>query len=156
VTAEWSRSERRYPGRFDGRLVPTPWEQPLRLATTLDVRLVGGLRALAHWTGTWGRSWALRRAYYDYLAPLDADRFPGYDLSRPGDQTLDPFSRLDLGLKGETTVGGVTVRAQFQVVNVLGRANAFDQSLAPTDSRPTPVPRTLPGRRVFVLLGLRY
>jgi hypothetical protein len=156
LSAEWSRAERRYPGRFGGRYVPAPWEQPFRLAANLDVTLTDGLHALAHWTGTWGRSWALRRAYYDYLAPLDADRFPGYDLSRPGDQTLDPFSRLDLGLKGETTVGGVTVRAQFQVVNVLGRANAFDQSLAPTDSRPTPVPRTLPGRRVFVLLGLRY
>ncbi|HKL87363.1 MAG TPA: TonB-dependent receptor [Salinibacter sp.] len=156
VSAEWTRAERRYPGRFDDRFVPAPWDQPLRLAATLDVTLTEGLHALAHWNGNWGRSWALRRPYYDYLAPLDADRFDGYDLSRPGQQTLDPFSRLDLGLKGETSVGGVTLRAQFQVVNVLGRHNAFDQSLDSTGPRPTPVARTLPGRRAFVLIGLRY
>ena len=156
VSAEWSQTERRYPGRFDGRFVPAPWEQPLRLAATLDVTLTDGLHALTHWNGIWGRSWALRRPYYDYLAPLDTDRFAGYDLSRPGQQTLDPFSRLDLGLKGTVTVRGVTVNAQVSLVNVLGRHNAFDQSLDPTGPRPTPVTRTLPGRRAFVLLGLRY
>jgi hypothetical protein len=156
VTAEWSRAERRYPGRFDGRFVPAPWEQPLRLAANVDVTLTDGLHALGHWRGVWGRSWALRRPYYDYLAPLDADRFPGYDLSRPGRQTLAPFSRLDLGLRGEMRVGGVAVEAQLSLVNVLDRPNPFDQSLDPTGPRPTPVPRTLPGRRAFVLLGLRY
>jgi hypothetical protein len=156
VTAEWSRSERRYPSRFEGRFVPTPWEQPLRLSARLDVALTDGLHALGHWRGTWGRSWALRRPYYDYLAPLDADRFPGYDLSRPGQQTLDPFSRLDLGLKGTLRVRGVTVEAQLRLVNVLDRHNPFDQSLTPTGARPVPTTRTLPGRRAFVLLGLRY
>ncbi len=156
VSAEWSQTERRYPGRFDGRFVPAPWEQPLRLSANLDVTLTDGLHALANWKGIWGRSWALRRAYYDYFALVDPNRFPGYDLSRPDQQKLDPFSRLDLGLKGERTVGGVTVEAQLSVVNVLGRRNAFDQSLDPTGPGPTPVSRTLPGRRVFVLLGLRY
>jgi hypothetical protein len=156
VTAEWSRSERRYPGRFDGRLVPTPWEQPLRLATTLDVRLVGGLRALAHWTGTWGRSWALRRGYYDYLALTDDPSVAGADLSRPGAQTLAPFSRLDLGLKGELSVRDVTLEAQVSLVNVLDRPNAFDRSLTSTGGGPRPMERTLPGRRAFVLVGVRY
>jgi len=156
MTAEWSRTERRYPGRFEGRFVPAPWAQPVRLATQIDVTLAKGVNALANWNGIWGRSWALRRAYYDYLAPLDAGRFAGYDLSRPGEQILSPFFRLDLGLTGEATVRGVAVEAQVRLVNVLGRRNAFDQSLDPTGARPTPVARTLPGRRAFVLLGLRY
>jgi hypothetical protein len=154
VTAEWSRAERRYPRRFDGRFVPAPWEQPLRLAANVDVTLADGLHALANWKGIWGRSWALRRPYYDYLALVDPGRFPGYDLSRPGQQTLAPFSRLDLGLKGERTVGGVTLEGQLNVVNVLGRRNPFDQSLDAVGAQPRV--RTLPGRRVFVLLGLRY
>lgn len=156
VSAEWSQSKRRYPGRFEGRYVPAPWEQPLRLASTIDLMLAEGLHALANWKGIWGRSWALRRAYYDYLAVVDDNRFSGYDLSRPGQQELDPFSRIDLGLKGERTVAGMTVEAQLSLVNVLGRRNAFDQSLDSTGPRPTPATRTLPGRRVFVLLGLRY
>lgn len=136
--------------------MPAPWEQPLRLAANVDVTLADGLQGLANWTGIWGRSWALRRSYYDYLALVDADRFVGYDLSRPSQQKLKPFSRLDLGLKGGGAVQGVTTQVQLSLVNVLGRRNAFDESLAPTGAPPTPVSRTLPGRRVFVLLGLRY
>jgi hypothetical protein len=144
VTAEWSRAERRYPNRFGGRFVPAPWEQPLRMAADLDVAAI------------WGRSWALRRPYYDYLAPLDADRFAGYDLSQPGQQTLPPFSRVDLGLRGSASVRDVTLEAQLSLVNVLGRRNPFDQSLTPSAPRPVPMTRTLPGRRAFVLLALRY
>jgi hypothetical protein len=157
VSGEWSRTERRYPGRFDERYVPAPWAQPLRLTTDLEVTLTDGLHARAHWQGIWNQPWALRRAYYDYIALADGpDALPPFDLSRPGDQTLDPFSRLDLGLDGETTVGGVTLEAQIHLVNVLDRHNPFDWSLDPTGSQLTPVRRTLPGRRLFVLLGLRY
>jgi hypothetical protein len=156
VTAEWSRTERRYPGRFDGRFVPAPWAQPLRLAANLDVALADDLHALADWTGTWGRSWALRKGYYDYLALASDAPFPTYDLTRPGRQTLAPFARLDLGVKGERAVGDVTLEAQLRLVNVLDRRNAFDRSLGTTGTRTEPVPRTLPGRRAFVLLGVRF
>ena len=156
ASAEWSRTRRRYPGRFDGRFVPAPWAQPLRLAATLDATLADGLHALAHWTGTWGRSWALRQGYYDYLALTDGASLPTTDLTRPGRQTLAPFSRLDLGVKGETTVRGVTLEAQVSLVNVLDRRNAFDRSLGTTDDPAEPRARTLPGRRAFVLLGVRF
>jgi hypothetical protein len=157
VSGEWSRTERRYPGRFDGRFVPAPWAQPLRLTANLDVALLEGLRVQAHWQGLWNQPWALRRAYYDYIALAEGpDALAPYDLSRPGDQTLDPFSRLDLGLNGETTVLGVTLEGQIHLVNVLDRHNPFDWSLDPTGPQSTPVKRTLPGRRLFVLLGLRY
>jgi len=152
----WSRTTRRYPGRFNDRPVPAPWSQPLRLTTDLDVSLTDRLRAHAHWQGTWGRPWALRRAYYDYLALTgEAQDFP-YDLSRPGDQVLAPFSRLDLGLSAETTVRGLTLDARLNLVNVLDRHNAFDWSLDPTGAGTTPVRRTLPGRRLFVSVGLKY
>ena len=156
LTAEWSRAERRYPGRFDGRFVPAPWEQPLRLSADLDVRLADGLHAVGHWKGIWGRSWALRRGYYDYLALAGTAPFPGHDLSRPGTQTLAPFSRLDLGLRGTTTLRGVALEAQFTLVNVLDRHNPFDRSLTSATTAAAPAPRTLPGRRAFVLLELRY
>lgn len=157
ASAAWSRTTRRYPGRFNNRSVPAPWSQPVRLTADLDVTLTDGLDAHAHWQGTWGRPWALRRAYYDYLALTEAPQdFAPYDLNRPGDQVLAPFSRLDLGLTAEATLRSLTVEARLNLVNVLGRRNAFDWSLAPTDPRPNPVRRTLPGRRVFVSLGLKY
>jgi hypothetical protein len=46
------------------------------------------------------------------------------------------------------------VEAQLSVVNVLGRRNAFDRSLDAAGAHPRA--RTLPGRRAFVLVGLRY
>jgi len=39
---------------------------------------------------------------------------------------------------------------------VLDRANPFDWSLDATGAELTRVARTLPGRHLFVLLGLRY
>ena len=156
VSAEWSRADRRYPGRFGGRFVPAPWEQPLRLSATVGVPVGDHLQVQGHWNGIWGRSWALRRGYYDYLALTDEAAFPTYDVSRPGDQALDAFSRLDLGVNGTYAVRGVTLEAQLRLVNVLGRHNPFDWSLSSRDASATPVPRTLPGRRAFVLLGIRY
>ena len=156
VSAEWGRAQRRYPGRFDGRFVPAPWEQPLRLGATLDVALADGLHALANWKGVWGRSWALRKGYYDYLAPTGGRSLPDAALERPGEQTLAPFSRLDLGVKGTGDVRDVTLEAQLSLVNVLDRRNAFDRSLGAAGASGAPVARPLPGRRAFVLLGVRF
>ena len=156
LSAEWSRTERRYPGRFGGRYVSAPWAQPLRLAASVDVRIADGLHARANWKGIWGRSWALRQGYYDYLALAEPTPFPGYDLTQPEQQTLAPFSRFDLGLKGERRLRGITLEAQLSVVNVLDRHNEFDQSLGATGAPAAPRPRTLPGRRAFVLVGVRF
>lgn len=157
ATAEVGRAERRYPGRFGERFVPAPWNQPVRLSTNLDMKIVDGLHARGSWQGMWRRAWALRRAYYDYAAlTANANVLEGIDLDRPGDHVLAPFSRLDLGLHAEQRFRGVTVEAQLNVVNVLDRANPFDWSLDATGAPPTRIARTLPGRHLFVLLGLRY
>lgn len=157
ATVEVGRAERRYPGRFGERFVPAPWNQPVRLSTNLDLKVVDGLHARGSWQGMWRRPWALRRAYYDYTAlTANADALDGIDLDRPGDQVLAPFARLDLGLHAQQRVRGVTVEAQLNVVNVLDRANPFDWSLDTTGAELTRVARTLPGRHLFVLLGLRY
>ena len=155
--AELNRTERRYPGRFDGQYVPAPWEQPVRLTADLDVRLTENVTLQSDWQGIWGRSWALRRAYYDYLGPMGAGPAPGtVDLSNPGAQTLDPFHRLDLGVRLQTTVQGIGLDAEVNLVNVTDRQNAFDRSLNLEAAPPASMERTLPGRRLFVMLTLRY
>lgn len=154
---ELQRAQRQYPGRFEERFVPVPWEQPVRARSDVEVRLVRGLYAVGSWEGVWGRSWALRRAYYDYAAlTQDASTIEGLDVHRPGDQVLAPLSRFDLGLRAERSVRGVTVELRTHVVNVFDRANAFDWSLTTSGSVPRRHVRTLPGRRLFVLLGVRY
>ena len=153
VQAEVSRVHRRYPGRFGGRFVPAPWETPLQLSADLDVKVLTGVHALASWQGQWNRPWALRRAYYDYVAPTGG--VDGVVLDRPAEQRLAPFSRVDLGLRAETTVRGVTLETRASVVNVFDRANPFDWSLDTAGPAPQPVPRTLPGRRIHLQVGVR-
>jgi hypothetical protein len=115
------------------------------------------VRALGSWKGVWGRSWALRRAYYDYTArTYTAESRLDADLTQPGNQQLAPFSRIDLGIRAERRIAGVTVEAQLNVVNVFDRANPFDWSPGAGGSVDHPMVRTLPGRNVFFLLGLRY
>ena len=157
VIAEVGRARRQYPGRFDDRLVPASWEQPVRLDADIGVALGKGVEARVSGQGIWGRSWALRRAYYDYIVHTQGnDAFEGFDLNRPGDQQLAPMLRLDLALRGEWTLKGMGLHAQIGLVNALDRANPFDWSLDTSGAVPEAVPRNLPGRRAFVLLGIRY
>lgn len=157
VVAEVGRAQRQYPERFDGRFVPAPWEQPVRLDADLGVALGRGVEARASGQGIWGRSWALRRAYYDYIVPTQgSDAFEGIDLSRPGDQQLAPMLQLDLALRSEWTLRGVGLRTQIGLVNALDRANPFDWSLDTSGATPKALPRHLPGRRAFLLVGIRY
>jgi hypothetical protein len=156
VTGEVSRVHRRYPGRFDDRFVPAPWETPVQLSANVDVKVVDGLSVLGSWQGEWHRPWALRQAYYDYAratGSFGAADLGTVNLDRPGAQRLAPYSRLDAGVRAERTLGGVTLSTRIQVLNVLDRANAFDASLdPPTGAR---VPRTLPGRRLYVSLQMQ-
>jgi hypothetical protein len=179
----WSWARRTFPGRFDDRSQPTPWNEPHRLTLAARLDLTDpprpaasadgrdeGLAATARWRGVWGRAWGFRDAYYDLLTTHDAlTSTPPYDLSDPGAHVLPPLYRLDLGLAYARTVGGVTLRAEATVFNVLDRANVFDWSLAPApeasateDFVPAPgqafgsLPRTLPGRRPILTLGVRY
>jgi hypothetical protein len=154
AAVEVSRVHRRYPGRFGDRYVPAPWEEPLRASANVGVTVVDGVQATASWRGSWNRPWALRRSYYDYLAQT-ASEIEGVDLQRPGAQRLAPFSRFDLGLETRTTLRGVGIEARAGIVNLFDRANPFDESLHPGANGAERVARTLPGRRLFLLIGVR-
>ncbi|WP_263788038.1 carboxypeptidase-like regulatory domain-containing protein [Salinibacter grassmerensis] len=156
LSAGWGTAQRRYEERFDARWVSAPWEEPVRLATQARVRLADGLQVRGQWESVWGRSWALRRIYYDYVGPAGGGGLERSSLNAPGTDVLAPYHRLDLGLQGERTWRGVTVAAQLTLANALGRANPFDASLRRGAGTTTRQPRTLPGRRLVGVLSLRY
>lgn len=157
VTGEMNDAERLYPGRFEGRFVPAPWEEPYRLTTDVTLSLFDGVRATGSWRGIWGRSWALRRAYYDLVALSEKGAMiEAFDLERPGEQELGTYSRLDLGIEGTTELGGVGVELRLNAINVLDRQNQFDWALDTSGPAAESVPRTLPGRRLSLLVGLTY
>jgi len=157
LTAGWHAAERRYEDRFGGRWVPAPWEEPVRVAAHTGIRIVEGLQARTRWESIWGRSWALRPIYYDYVGPSGApSSLDGTSLNAPGTDELAPYHRLDLGLQGTMDWQGVTATAEVSLVNVLGRANPFDASLRPKGPSLLRRARTLPGRRIVAVLHLRF
>jgi hypothetical protein len=156
LTAGWHAAGRRYEDRFGGGWVPAPWEEPVRVAAHAGIRLVEGLQARARWESVWGRSWALRPIYYDYVGPSGAPpSLDGISLSAPGTDGLAPYHRLDLGLQGTMEWQGVAATAEVSLVNVLDRANPFDVSLRSKGSSVVRRARTLPGRRIVATLTLR-
>jgi len=116
--------------------------------------LADGLQVRGQWESVWGRTWALRRIYYDYVGPAGA--LERASLDAPGTDRLAPYHRLDLGLQGERSWRGVTVGLQLTLANALGRANPFDASLRAPDAPRPRLSRTLPGRRLVGVLTLRY
>ncbi|GIV59342.1 MAG: TonB-dependent receptor [Rhodothermaceae bacterium] len=153
----FSRAVRRYPGRFDDRLVPVPWNVPHRLTADLKVSLSDHLSLHLTGEGARGRRWALRQAYYDYLAlgGLLPDAGP-FDLDRPDDHRLPAYLRLDAGLAYTHTLGPVSLQAQFYLVNLTNHRNVYDQSLETTGTTVRTVDRLLPGRYPVFAIHLDY
>ncbi len=157
VTYSFSRAQRRYPGRFVGRMEPVPWNVPHRLDLDANVALTTALALDLNWRGAWGRRWALRRAYYDYLAlRLLSVSLEPFDLNQPSDLVIPPYYRLDAGLTYEQTWGRATIQVQAFVVNVLGRNNVYDWSLQQNEEGIDRVARTLPGRHPVFSVRFNY
>lgn len=150
ATYSYSWATRRYPHQGRDETEPVPWNQPHRLLLDAEVPLTDGLRLSTRWTGVWGRRWALRRMYYDYLrhTSLGTAETP-FGAERPGRQALPVLRHLDLGVTLETPFQTNRVQVRLFVINVFDRINVFDQNLAFAEGVPTvPVDRMLPGRHV--------
>ena len=152
---EWSRAQRTFPSRFDGRMEPTPWNQPHRLRATADVSLLSSLVAHLSWQGIWGRKWAFRNVYYDRLR-VDDPALDPYQLDDPSDHALPAHTQLGVGLSYRYSWQGVTLQARANVSNVLDRNNVFDWGLQPTDDGYEKTTRTLPGRRPTLSITVQY
>lgn len=111
--------------------IAAPWDEPHRLQAALDWTLDPRLTGTVRWRGGWGRTWAFRQAYYDYLGndPITEPIFGDFDLRDPENHKLRPFSQLDIGVAYTREVGETALQVRFDVLNVLNRANEADWSL---------------------------
>ncbi len=121
-----------------------PWNEPWRVGATADLALTRRLVVLARWQSVWGRAWAFRQAYYDYLtissSATPQDLPPGvrdavekhvaaYGLADPADNLLPAFHRLDLGAAYTAKLGGAQVQYRLDALNVLDHANVAELQL---------------------------
>ena len=141
-------SQRTFPSRFDGRLQPTPWNEPHRALISLEVRPMGGWVFAARSRGTWGRTWGLRQSYYDLLTVGDLG--DGLPITAPGDAPRPAILETDLGITWTTRVGPWRAEVGAAIQNVFNRKNVLDYSLfrqnaALSDAAYVQIPRYLPG-----------
>ena len=171
-----SLSERTFPGRFGGRRVATPWNEPHRLDVAATLAIGAGFSIQSNLSGVWGRTWGFRTAYYDYLSTGTAvggdfdggnvaygqvealyDRHGTPTFNRPETDRLPALIRLNAGIGYDRTFGNVELGALLQVANLLDRNNVVDRSLLPLAAGGYELrPRTLPGRLPTLSLTVSY
>lgn len=133
-----------------GKTVPAPWSDPHRAHLRAMVHLSPELTAAAKWQGVWGRSWAFRDSYYNFLQVTDTEPTPDRSFSTPGNDRLSPFLQADLSLMYQPSAGGTEVDIRLDLINIFNRENALDRRLEPERDDGTvtgykPVERAMPG-----------
>lgn len=157
VTYSYVQAERRYENRFNGAAQPVPWNTPHRLTADLTAHVTKRISMIANWEGGWGRKWALRRSYYDYLAfHVPPSNVAPFDLQNPSDTATPAYYRLDAGLSVRTRLSAVEAELRFFVTNLTNRRNVYDYSLRSGTDAVKSIPRTLPGRHLFFSARFTY
>lgn len=114
--------------------IAAPWNEPHRLQAVMDWSVQPSLTGTIRWRGGWGRTWAFRQAYYDYLAndPVTEPIFGDFNILNPESHKLKSFSQLDVGAAFTRELGETALQVRLDVLNVLDRANEADWSLVGT------------------------
>lgn len=152
-----TRSRRTFSSRFGGEAVPDPADAPHRALARVEVAATPGITLRARGSGTWGRSWAFRRAYYDLLTLHDARS--ELDVGRPGDRTLPALLELDVGASWAGRVGDLDMELSVDLLNALDRRNVLDYGLrrvADAQDDFELIPRYLAGRSPALTLRVSF
>lgn len=150
-------SEQQFPNRFNDERIAVPWNTPHQVRLDASAQLSPSFSLEANWVNQWGKKWALRRAYYDFLAfrPLPLSLTP-FDLTSPLNDETPRYQRLDLGATVQISSNAVRSSIQFFVLNVLDKENVFDQLLQPASPAALTSPRSLPGRQFTLSFRVDY
>jgi hypothetical protein len=115
-----------------GRSVTTPWNEPHRFNLSALVRIRQNLMLTAAWQGILGRSWAYRRAYYNYLLFDDSSAELTGRFGNPGDDKLPAFHQADVMMVWQAPLGSTNLELRAGLINVLNRKNVLEKTLIPT------------------------
>ncbi len=124
LSHEWSLSRRSLPGRFGGESVSTPWAQPHRSMAQVSWKTAGRWSASARVERIGGRSWAFRRAYYNYL-PAGATNAV-FNVARPDRDGLPVHIQFDVSFGKTWEFQPATVTLRLDVLNVADARNVVE------------------------------
>lgn len=107
------------------------WNDPHRAQLRAIWSVSNDLTLIGKWQGIWGRTWAYRESYYNYLQTLEPESLTVFDFSSPDDDHLPHFSQVDLTIVYGPDIGLTTLELRLDLVNILNRENPVDRFLSP-------------------------
>jgi hypothetical protein len=151
IGVDGGRSVRTFPGRFEGREQRTPWNESLRVTSSIEAQLPSDVALSVQSRHVYGRAWALRRAYYDLA-------LEGLPVDAPGRDGLPAWHEVDVAIARSLRVGNARTVLSVSALNVLGRANVLDQWWVPADNAAddSRLSRTAVGRQLLVAMRVQY
>tara|TARA_R100001143_G_scaffold63575_1_gene72200 strand:- start:11932 stop:14763 length:2832 start_codon:yes stop_codon:yes gene_type:complete len=114
-----------------GRALPAPWNEPHRLQLRAIWHLHSTVSLVSKWQGIWGRSWAYRDAYYNFLSFNQTNSNTEFDFNSPEKDLLPAFYQLDMSVVYRPVLGPADLEFRLDLINLLNRKNAVDQTLNP-------------------------
>lgn len=129
-----------------GRTLTAPWNEPHRAQFRALWSISRKLTLLGKWQGIWGRAWAFRQSYYNFLLFREPEQF---SFNNPEDDKLKTFQQVDLSFIYQPAFGETGLEFRLELINILNRRNTIDQSLLPSPDNEEQAfeirERTLPG-----------
>lgn len=114
-----------------GRSLTTPWNEPHRAQLRLLYRPLSNLTVLAKWQGIWGRNWAYRQSYYNYLRTESTQESVRLLFENPELDKLDAFLQTDLSFIYQPEVTFADMEFRIELINLLNRRNSIEKYLVP-------------------------
>lgn len=110
-----------------GRTIAPPWHEPHRAQLRTLYRAFPEFTIVAKWQGIWGRAWAYRQSYYNYLRSFDpqSNEIPSFD--NPENDTLTPFQQVDLSFIYQPGFGSADMEIRLELINLLNRRNSIEK-----------------------------
>ncbi|NBC04513.1 MAG: hypothetical protein GVY20_12515 [Bacteroidetes bacterium] len=143
-----------------GRMMPAPWNEPHRTQIRILWRLIPDLAVTAKWQGIWGRKWAFRKSYYDFLRYRSNEVPSQYSFENPEHDRLSPFHQVDLSFIYQPTLGSANLEIRLELLNILNRENTLEKYLQPIQDGEEIVykirNRNMPGFHPTISLQLKF
>ncbi|NBB76095.1 MAG: TonB-dependent receptor [Bacteroidetes bacterium] len=94
----------------------------------MDWNASSSLSINAEWQSIWGRAWAFRRAYYDYLSIAHSThQFGKFDFGSPSNDRLSPYHQLDIGFNYRLKLPSLNLLLGVNLINLLDRKNELEK-----------------------------
>lgn len=130
---QWQRVSYDYGPRFSPSVQPAPWSVPHQLSLSADWNLAPAWTLSLRGQALYGRSWAYRRAYYDFLAQTSTPNDNAPAFTDPGSDKLPAYYQLDAGLQYARRFQHFGIQVRFDLLNILDHANRVHRYLSPAD-----------------------